>query len=102
MTRRRHRYRADPHALIALLDRDPAQATGVTIYKELKISSEHQERFATLLHRVVYGRETLPLIRSGDPVAIAELTKRFLCEKDCRKFWPWQLFTTRHKWFMQL
>ena len=99
MTQTRHRPAL---ALIALLDRDPVQPEGVTIYEELKISREHKGRFATLLHRIVNRRKNLPLIRSGDPVAIAKLTKRFLREVDCRKFWPWRLFEIKHKWFRQL
>lgn len=102
MTQTSHRPGADALELIALLNRDPVQPGGVTIYEELQISSKHEEKFAILLHRVVNRSKGLPLVRSGDPVAIAELTEQFLREKECRKFWPWQLFATRHKWFRQL
>lgn len=102
MTSTRHRPGADAIALIALLNRDPVQPGGVNIYKELQISGRHEGKFAILLHRAINQGENLPLVRSGDPMAIAELTKRFLCEKGCRKFWPWQLFATRHRWFRQL
>ncbi|ERF72221.1 hypothetical protein EPUS_02108 [Endocarpon pusillum Z07020] len=100
--RTRQSSEADALELIALLNRDPVQPGGVTIYKELNISSKHEEKFAILLHRVVNRPEGLPFIWSGDPVAIAELTEQFLRKKECRRFWPWQLFATRHKWFRQL
>ncbi len=68
-------------ALIALRDRDPVQSPGATSYKELKISSKHEGEFAIFLHRDVNRRKNLPLIWGGDPVSIAELTKRLLREK---------------------
>jgi hypothetical protein len=95
---RNHTKRAkDPRSVVVQLQADPRIPPDYTIYRELRIKEEDEDKFAQALYDFVNDTSITRLMETDDPNNRHEITSRFLTKETKLKFWPKLLVETDHR-----